>query len=354
MTPLASSQSPAPSQSLPADKPEVTQSTIVKSFDGLLLAMRETPADVPKLRRMLLTVFGEIHAAKDADHVSALFGSGATLRDDNICVLQTLIDSGNISDESKAELKTLLKEKCAELSGAGGSSLDKILRIQEQVLADGAAALKGKPTSVAAAQSVTTPISKLTVEGREFTIEKTTAGSRDGVHGANDCLAYSLQADNAPLAENYRATVFSQPNIEAQLARMLAQTESGGAARHGDAPAFQAVCAAVMENYPGARELATAANVRELSTALAQHIQTSGCMLDGDVAGGVFAARLGQPIVVVSQRASGNSYNVFDAVGTPIFKGSRIGDVDNNLLDGAKFIHLKNGNHFERMLPVVA
>jgi hypothetical protein len=92
--------------------------------------------------------------------------------------------------------------------------------------------------------------------------------------------------------------------------------------------------------------------ISALSAALAQHIQTSGCMLDSDIAAGILAARSKRPLVVVSGVGEEHSYSVFDRAGVPIYQGAELEGVPTDLLSTAKFIRNENGLHFERMTRV--
>lgn len=193
--------------------------------------------------------------------------------------------------------------------------------------------------------SVAANADTLSIAGKQFVIENTSGME-------HNCLAYALQKDNASLDRNYRRTTFSSENIKAQLVKTQSYYSQNQLRSNDGMSDFDVLLEAVRTNYDMTIN-ASIKNIDSLSKALANHIQQTDCMLDGPIAGGIFASTSKQPVIFVKQDPYGElAFNVLDQEGRLIHQGDSLDTVPASLLNNAKYVHNSNGLHFERMVRV--
>lgn len=340
MTPLAATPPLATKTTLGASpvKGGADQSGIQKGIDDMWLQLQRNPGDSKTHAANLQKVMTQINSAKDARHASSIFGSAATNREENFYLLSTLLQDAQVPETLKTDLRESLNKNFADLTRKGPVP-DKAVAVEMQVLRAAGEIVKSRPVQAAAKQPVATPARQLTVGTQKFTIETTTGG------GSNDCLAYALRAKNEGLDRNYRASTFTEANIGQQLLRMQQRMLDNEVAE-GDSVIM--LRTSIEANYDRIN-LDGASDIQSLSKILAQHIQETRCMLDSSIGGGVFAAAMEQPLVIVNQPDTGPmAFSVFNSNGHAVYQGSQLESVGIDL-SAAKYVHHNNRGHFERM-----
>ncbi len=280
---------------------------------------------------------------------SGLFGSETSIQEELIYLLSTAIDSArNLSSNDRKTLRGRLNDSMIELMRKG-SYFQNAVDIENKIVG-----ARRFPMSEPVIFIGTTPPNRtrtpdlpptkdvakksgLNINGTTYHIHPTTAG-RSGNAVAFDCLAYALQPNNDELTPGYRKIIFTKENIESQLTKLSVDIDINDLQR------------LILTNYPKLK-VETPVTISSLSEALAKHIQSSNCMLDFTIAGGIFAAERKQPIISVTRHPDDFlTFNVLNKEGQLIYQGDDLSKVEDEITN-AKFIHNSNGVHFERMLP---
>lgn len=339
---LVKSKIDNPSQ-LSQQKSFPNQSKILAEIESVGKALRELPtgADSSGFVDVFKRYIDAINQAPDRDHVSELFESGTTNREENLYLLMTTVDSANVTDEAKTDLLGLLNNELAKSRGAY-SYFNKVAEIEKGIKSP---VIEGKPSLLFASNRTRAlNTSSLNIEGQQFNIENT-PGMK------NDCLAYALRSDNSDLASGYRSRFFTVANIKSQLNRMVAQHARNEQSNSEDDLTLDLNLA--VNQVQAGYDITIpehVSSIEELSWVLAKHIQQTNCFLDSAIAGGVFANAYKQPIVIVSKNTVGASvFYVLNSNGELMHQGI---DLGKHRLDNAKYIFNRTGVHFERMVPI--
>jgi hypothetical protein len=201
----------------------------------------------------------------------------------------------------------------------------------------------------AATGNTAAPTNTLVVAGQTFAIESTATNPSDA-NGSDDRLTYALQSTNGNYASNSRRKVFTAEKILVRLGQMDLQNRLDG---HTDEESLVKLKQEILASYN--INLRYARDYRDLSIELANYIQTSGCALDVDIAGGVLAARRWRerPTIFVSIDAAGaQRFVVFNEIGEMV--GKNLDKLpDNGLIDftKAQFVLDRGNGQFERLKP---
>ncbi len=334
----------------PSARIQSNQVTVTERIEKLGKEWRSLPADTLLDGESLAHLIEAIKTAPDYDHVSDLFGTGTTNKEQNLYLLMTAVDSANISASNKHTLLKLLNNELATSVGKH-SYFNKAEKRENQVLAQ---AREWKENAWEKNISVLSGLGQareLTLGNTHFSIENTTAGMTKNGIIAHDCLAYALQKNNRQLMYDYRSVTFTAENIQAQLIKIQKNYEQNQLASADGTSSFDVLKNVVSSNYAMQID-ESVKTVSQLSSMLADYIQKSACMLDSTVAGGIFAATLRQPIVFVKKNVTGELvFNVLNQDGILIHQGNHLDGINIDLTD-ARYVHNSDGLHFERMIGV--
>jgi hypothetical protein len=289
-----------------------------------------------------------INHAPDQQRTSDLFGGGTTNKEENLYLLMTAVDSANLSKNQQGILLAILNKELARGRGTD-SYFGKVQEIEKKITAPVTDSLLSLSNRTSSLPWRTNTIS---IGDQEFNIEHTTGA------GKSDCLAYALQSDNVPLADNYRAVLFTSKNIENQLNRLIAAHNNLNVLNNSyddsttDLDVAKIQVLAGYQTRNGIQIPKDTDSIPKLSQVLATHIQKSGCLLDAAIAGGIFADIYKQPIVIARKDNKNELvFNVLSSKGELIYQGRDLDKVGISL-HNAKYIFNHADNHFERMVPV--